>query len=90
MAKIKNIKVGDIHREMKENENLYIQVLGIYEPMSDFLFSMNRLAERDLKDYFIDGDELDKLREALEIIERIKDDSYRYAQKKAIELLKAS
>lgn len=90
MAKIQAIQKSFLLKEMKSSEKLFTRLDAICEPLTDFVAELLFMPDKELKEYFMDSDDLEKIREAMNVLENIKESAYKYGQRKALELLKAS
>lgn len=90
MKAVQPIQKSFLFKEMKSSERLYNQLDKICEPLTDFVADLLFLPDIELKEYFMDADDLEKIREAMNILETMKESAYRYGKKKGEQLLKVS
>jgi hypothetical protein len=88
MAKIQPIQKSFLLKEMKSSEKLYARLDKVCEPLTDFVAEFLFMPDRELKDYFMDADDLEKIREAMNILETMKESAYQYGRRKGEQLLK--
>lgn len=85
-AKNKNL----LFTEVKQTERINGDISSFMEPFSDFVQKLTYLPDRDLKDYFTNADDLEKLVDALDILSNIQQSALNYGRNAATKLSKAA
>ena len=90
MKKVQPITKNILFNEVKESQSLYEKTKVIIDPLYDFVFDLQCLPEKELKNYFLDAEDLEKIRYAMEIHNTINNSAYNWGRKKAIQLVKCA